>query len=267
MKTIIAISRKDLIDVLKNWDKRWSLFYILLVSGFVIYLIFKRTPVQKIGFPLYHSFEDELVNNLYKSLGLLVFDSQTAFILLQFNTIYFFLIGLIGLLPLVLSTTSIVAEKEHKTIENLFSLPLSDKEITAGKIIASILPSLLLSTLCYIAIVILTFMKLGFPAARYLLSTKWWLLHFFIVPIYALFSAWIGFCISLKAKSSRSAMIISFFPALLMFFLIYYPIIHGTVIFGFNFMLCSIFGGILLVIISQTIAKQLFNREKIICNY
>ncbi len=265
MKYAIAIVKKDSSDFLKNYKVRFFIFFSLVV--FYIILLLGRTPDKKV-ISIFSTFSKDKVNYLYKVLDITIFDSQTAFVL--FNTHYFYALDIVLMLPLVLSCLFILSEKEQKTIESLFMLPINDSNIFMGKIIASIIPSFFLTILSYLITIVLIFFKFGPSATNYFLDLKWWILHFVTVLIYSIFTALFGFCISIKSETSRSSLTIS--SVLLINFFIFvtllllFPILHSTIIFNNKLNIYSSILGITLSVISLTIAKGLFNHKKIICN-
>jgi len=187
--------------------------------------------------------------------------------MLQFNTVYFFIIALIScVMPFVLSATSLTTEKEQDTLETLFALPFTTKEILTSKIIASVVLPFLGSLMCYPFVIAAVYLKYDAAIAYYLLGIKWWLLHLIIVPIYALVTASGGICISLKVKTSRAAIFIAalfYIP----FMGIIIPLMYGTLLFNFQFILFSIIAGSIMFVILFLLAFHLFDREKMLLRY
>jgi len=258
--------KKDLLDAIKNWEILYSIISIPILTIFIIILLIKRETDSNLIFPPHHIHDFSDINALYVVLGLDKFHPQVAFSLLQFNTVYFYAIVLIGLvLPLILSSTSITAEREQGTLESLLILPFSDINFLIAKIMSSTIPTFFLTIICYILINTLAYLYLGFCALNYLLSLKWWILHLIIVPLYATIMATSGICISIKVKTSRAALMLNFIVAI-PFIPLLISLMYGNLIFNLRFAFISIIIGFIMGIIIFVLALHLFNREKLILN-
>jgi len=263
MKPIIAIAQKDLIDDLKTGVLLYVILGIFLAAGLIFYFIFNSGASMEIGPFQQTGTETSLLNSIFKMLDISGFDQKTSFTLLLLNTVYFYILILIALiLPTILSSTCIVSEKEQRTIEYLFTLPIKNNVLLTGKMLGSVIPSFLLVIFCYTTILIFTWIKFNFSTILYLLRPKWWMLHIIILPIYSMLAAWSGICVSVKAKSSYSAISISFL-VILPLILISLLIFEGTLIFNLKFTFFATILGIVLLTLVKTIANHLLNSEKL----
>ncbi len=83
-------------------------------------------------FSLYHQQNPSLDNN------------NLTIIMLTDIKLLNYLLTLTFIIPLFLTIDLIVKKKEEGTIENLFSLPISDFEILLGKVLVSLLTTIIL---------------------------------------------------------------------------------------------------------------------------
>jgi len=106
----------------------------------------------------------------------------------------------------IIGSESFVGERERKTMEALLYTPASDGTLFMGKILASVLPAILISWLAYgvyIVVVNLTswplFGQVWFPLAA------WWPLMFWLTPAIALLGMSATVLISSRAKTFMEA--------------------------------------------------------------
>ncbi|HEX2979731.1 MAG TPA: ABC transporter permease subunit [Anaerolineaceae bacterium] len=118
------------------------------------------------------------------------------------------------MMPLMLSTIvgaeSFVGERERKTLEALIYTPASDAELFVGKVIASVLPAVALSWVCFliygVTVNIASWPVMGrvwFPPAN------WWPLMLWFTPATATFGMAVSVLISSKARTFMEAYQIS----------------------------------------------------------
>ncbi|MHA1791436.1 MAG: ABC transporter permease subunit [Promethearchaeota archaeon] len=117
---------------------------------------------------------------------------------------YFTFIPLI--LTMVISSDSWAGEKERKTAESLLLLPLSDKDLFLAKVLASLIPGLLITWAC--GLMTFTIIDIAaFPILNrvYLPNLSWLYILFILVPILSFFSIFINVLVSTRAKDVKSA--------------------------------------------------------------
>jgi ABC-type Na+ efflux pump permease subunit len=103
----------------------------------------------------------------------------------------FMLAPLFLIMPLMFSSVvgadSFVGERERKTMEALLYSPVTDRELFLGKVLAAVIPAILLSWLTYLVYIIVVnvasyglFQRIWFPLPT------WWPLMFWLTPAFAL---------------------------------------------------------------------------------
>lgn len=178
----------------------------------------------------------------------------------------FFFMPLFLLIPIMISTvlasSSFVGEKEKRTIEGLLYTPLSDSELLMGKLIAVLVPSILLTwASVFLYGLVLDVLGYGVFESMIFPTVHWLIMMFVIAPLLTFFSTMLVLMVSQKSKSSKSAQYVA------MILLI--PIIgmmisqaSGLMIFG----VILAVGLIILNIIRFNIVTKMFVREKIVLN-
>lgn len=170
------------------------------------------------------------------------------------------------ILPTVLAADSFVGEKDRKTIVNLLVAPISDLEIYLGKVLSTIIPTMiaiLVAGIIYIAsTTYVTLQVLGFP---YLLNPKFIALITIVTPLLVIASTNLMIWISTRTSTTRDAQQLGSTISLIgvpfilsaMFTLYFYPIY---------------FVGVLLLLVgidyfSIRLGIGLMNREKLYFSY
>jgi len=129
-----------------------------------------------------------------------------------------------GMMPIVISSDSFAGEKERKTMEGVLLLPMNKTELILGKVLASFIPSIIITLAClFIPSIIITlacFFTLGIIVNVMLLSYLDGVILFFsdipimlvgllLAPFWALLNIQISVIISSRAKDMKSAQSIS----------------------------------------------------------
>lgn len=176
---------------------------------------------------------------------------------------FFFLI-ISALLPLYISSYSIVGEKIEKSLETLLATPTTDGEILMGKYIAAALP-----TLPSIYLGAIVFMILSDIFTGSLLYPNWTfgVVMLACVPFAIMYGVSLGVFASSKASSVQSAYQlggISLIP-----FFILYVLGEINIISLTNITNILIISGVLLIIdlFMFYISKGTFNRERILTQW
>jgi ABC-type Na+ efflux pump permease subunit len=125
-------------------------------------------------------------------------------------TIGYMLAPFLLIMPLMLSTIigaeSFVGEKERKTLEALIYTPTRDSELFLGKMLASILPAIVLAWISFILYGIVANLaawpvmgRIWFPTAT------WWPLILWLTPAIATLGLGVTVLISIRAKTFMEA--------------------------------------------------------------
>jgi len=178
-----------------------------------------------------------------------------------------YLIFIAIMTPFFLLTEAFIPEKENRTIENLFSLPISDSEILIGKMAVSSFSVIVITVSIYIFLLGFSYLNTKF-IFDYLLSFKWGLLIFLLIPLLNFFVNLLTIFIVTKVNKMQTAQYLTII-ILSPFFVIYMMIIeNGTLLFlEPKYLLFSI---LLLLILNSLFFKSaltFFNRERILTKY
>lgn len=118
--------------------------------------------------------------------------------------------GFFLLIPVMFSTViaanSFAGEKERRTLEGLLYTPVSDSELVVGKIVASFLPTIVFTWMCY-AIYVGIVVWLGNPivGSAFFPTGNWWALMLLLVPAVSLLVISIVVMVSTKARGFQEA--------------------------------------------------------------
>ena len=113
-----------------------------------------------------------------------------------------------GLIPGILASDSFAGEKERKTMESIALLPISKIELIIGKVLTALLPSLLISFVCFgIMGVVTNMILLNFLEGNILIFTDltFLLIVFVLSPILAFVIIIISTIISSRTRDLKTA--------------------------------------------------------------
>ena len=117
-----------------------------------------------------------------------------------------------GMMPIIISSDSFAGEKERKTMESVLLLPINKTELILGKVLASFIPSILISLACFFTLgIIINIMMLPYLESNILFYTdsSIMLTGLLLAPFWALLNIQISVIISSRAKDMKSAQSIS----------------------------------------------------------
>ncbi|MBV7504013.1 ABC transporter permease subunit [Bacillus sp. sid0103] len=149
------------------------------------------------------NFPDEELRNTLAALPTMGYKS--AYYFLNFMMIPFFLMTAI-INSFVTSSNSFAGEKERNTLETLLFAPISITELFLGKVIASFVPTIIITFVAFIlnAVIVNLISFRVFNEILYLDST-WLLLMFWVIPALVIFSIVLIVLVSARVKSFQEA--------------------------------------------------------------
>jgi ABC-2 type transport system permease protein len=100
---------------------------------------------------------------------------------------------------------SVIGEKQARTLEPLLATPLKTSELLAAKVISAAIPGVVLTTVCYIAYVVLIAMLAEPGVWRALLTPRSFGLVFLVGPLASLLGLQLAVCASSRVNDPRSA--------------------------------------------------------------
>lgn len=210
-RSIWAIARKDLKEVRQN-KVAWG-------PAIIVPLIFAiLMPILLIVLPQMIPVEDverELgdINVLLSKLPPSMQSLFNGLSLEQMFVLYltgFMLAPLFLILPLMFSAVvgadSFVGERERKTMEALLYTPATDLELFLGKVLASVIPAILLSWLTYLVyIIVVNVASFGLFGRIWFPLPTWWPLMFWLTPALAVLGISATVMISARVKTFMEA--------------------------------------------------------------
>lgn len=168
--------------------------------------------------------------------------------------------------PGFLALSALTAEKENRTIECLFLLPVSDKEILFAKIMSSIPFAIIGTWLLYVVFVIISAIYHSMTFATYLVNWKFIIELLMLIPLVSILSALGGIIISISVSDTRTALSISFIPGSILISMCF-MLAFGIVAFSVGILIIAAIMLCMLNIVVLGIALSCFKREKILLRY
>jgi len=167
------------------------------------------------------------------------------------------------MVPNMISSDSIVGEKERKTVEALLSLPLSDEELLAAKIMSSVLPGLVATLLFVIPhVILIDLLVYPYLGALFLPDLRFMLYLGLLTPLAALASVLFTVMISARVSTIRDAQQLTGFLILPLLLLVV-----GQLFLLMLHPLLILIGAAVLVFVDFVlfrISLRVFNRERLV---
>jgi ABC-2 type transport system permease protein len=183
------------------------------------------------------------------------------------NALLLFILLIPSVLPTVIASYSFVGEKLSKSLEPLLATPTTDLELLMGKTMAILLPTVLITWLSAIPMIIIVDVVTQPLLGYYLLPNAIWLVAVLLVaPLFAVLSVLLNVVISSKVTDVRSSQQIGgiiVLPAIAFFIIT----LVGLVILSLTNML--LFAAIILALdaLAFYLAVKAFKREEILVRW
>lgn len=173
MKKAIAIMKKDLKEISRNFQVFGVMLLIPIIFGVVFPIIISvvaaAVPPEEIGFLI----------NLYSG--------------------FFLMMG--AIIPTVVASDSFAGEKERKTIEALLAAPISDGELFLGKVLVSFVPTIALTYVSATIFCVLVNIALG----AFILPNLNFIYILLATPLFTLLAIETTVFVSVRVKGFREA--------------------------------------------------------------
>lgn len=210
-RSIWAIARKDLKEVRQNKAAWGPAIALPLIFAILMPILFAGLPQVMPVEDIQRELGD--METLSKNLPPAVRVTLEGLKLEQMFVLYmaaFMLAPLFLIMPLMFSSVvgadSFVGERERKTMEALLYSPATDMELFLGKVLAAVIPAILLSWLTYLVYIVVVnaasfnlFGRIWFPLPT------WWPLMFWLTPAFALLGISATVMISARVKTFMEA--------------------------------------------------------------
>lgn len=130
---------------------------------------------------------------------------KSVYYFLNFMMIPFFLIVAI-INSMVTSSNSFAGEKERNTLETLLFAPISVAELFVGKVIASLIPSVVITFAAFVLnAVIVNIIAYPYFKEVLFINANWLILMFWVIPTLVLFNIVLNVLVSARVKSFQEA--------------------------------------------------------------
>jgi len=268
-RSIWAIARKDLKEVFANRTV-WAPV-ILLPLVFVLFLpvmlivLPMRVPQNRMNIP--EDFIPRLLAQVPAGLAEVIAPLPPAqqISLLMVSTVFAPMLLTIPLMiASMIGANSFAGEKERKTLEALLYTPASDGELLLGKMLAAVLPSVLLSWLSFaLYAVVVNAASWPLVGRIWFPTPTWWPLMFWVTPAIAVLGLGFTVLISSKVNTFMEANQLSGLSVLVVVALVISQI-TGVLFLGMG--LTLLLGAVLWLIdaVLVTVAIKTFSRSSLI---
>jgi ABC-type Na+ efflux pump permease subunit len=208
-RLIRAIAIKDLKEVRQNRMAWMPALIVPLIFAVALPLVFLAIPRAFAGGDFMSGELDDLMGMvspaLAEQLEGLNPEQMVTVLLLGYLLAPMFLI-----MPLmfagIVGAESFVGEKERKTLEALLYSPASDQELFLGKLVASVIPAIALSLLCFAAYTIVLNL-VGWPIMGriWFPLPHWWPLMLWVAPAVATLGMAVSVIVSTRVSTFMEA--------------------------------------------------------------
>jgi ABC-2 type transport system permease protein len=240
-----------------NWTSVWQVFVKdmqeLSKNRYVFYsMLF--LPVLLVAISIF---------NIYSAVTSDSPASTVSLLVTTFSTIIIFIPAIISVL---IGATSVVIEKNNRSLEPLLATPITDAELLVGKALTPFVPAIILGLLAY-GVIIPAVDYLTYPIfGAYVLPTHMMLYQMFVLtPLVGLFGTFVALFISTKIKDVRGAQQVSMLTVMPLFVIL----IIGSLSLASTFDLLIVVTLVLILAVvgfAMLTIKQ-FNRESILISW
>jgi ABC-2 type transport system permease protein len=261
MQHISSIFRREWKEILKNRTllQTMVLMPILLVALPTGVILFMNSVVLDFA-------EKNRAPEVVSKFGTISGADNTTVLAGLITLCFTFFLPLPAVLPMTIASSSLVNEKEKRSLEPLLATPVKTSEILWGKSLSAIVPAIILTWVSFILLVLVLGLILNRNVITKLDLPLWFAIIGLWTPALATWTTLVGVAISSRAKDARAATQAGSFMVIPILALI---IGMGTGVVVINW---AVFGiGLILwlmaVAVAYYIANQLFDRETILTRW
>lgn len=239
---VFELMKKDLQDIRQNGYVLYSLLFVPIILA-VIGILGTVGTILALG------------PNAANTTGV---DTSTIF------SSMFVLIP--AIMTTLIGSTSVVLEKNNRSLEPLLATPITDTEFFAGKALAPLIPGVLISYLSYAIFIVatdaLTFGKLGYFMFPTILT---YIQMFFLVPVVGMLGTFASLIVSSRTKDIRAAQQLSSLVVLPVLILVYIPLFAAGADILINMVLGAVLLGVAIALF--TVCVKAFRRENVLVSW
>ncbi len=132
-------------------------------------------------------------------------DQMHAFLMMMNDQYLFYFLIIPMMMPVYIAAYSIIGEKETKSLEPLLATPISVWELVIAKSAAAVVPSVLLTWLSFMALILGGYLIMPEPVFLGLIRPVWLVGMALLSPLLALLSVFSGMIVSSRMNDPRAA--------------------------------------------------------------
>jgi ABC-type transport system involved in multi-copper enzyme maturation permease subunit len=174
-----------------------------------------------------------------------------------------YMLGIPALVPVFVAAAAVANERQQGTLEPVLTTPITREEFLLGKAMASLIPSLAVAYLLYVAYLILVTLLAQPTIAAALIQGPDLLAQVLLTPLLAVWTIWVGMAVSTRSGDLRVAQQLGAVVSL--------PPVFVVVLIALNVIPLSValvVGAVAVLIAGDVlgwrIVSRLFDRERLI---
>jgi ABC-2 type transport system permease protein len=253
MRKVLVILRKEFLDMLQQ---RTLLYTILLPP--LLFVVIPFIFLQRVG-----SASRASSLHLPSLQGLTLHEYSQALIGTTFSNIYILLAMIV---PSTIAAYSIIGEKSNRTLEPLLATPVRRWQLLAGKILAALLPAVLLTWVSGGLFIAELAIFTDADVVSHVVTGGWLILFLAGTPLLGLIAVAVMTAISSRVNDTRTAQQLSIWAVVPIA-----GIILGELSGQFELtVLAAVIAGLILIPVAVLLtwgAAQLFDRETILTRW
>lgn len=263
-RRVRALTRKDLLELVRSPQTLAPLIVVPLVFAVVLpvaVILLGASPALTSTVTGLQAFLDNLPAGIVPE-GLGTDQTLVYAVLVFFLAPFFLIIPVMG--ASVIASSSIVGEKERRTIEGLLYTPVTDRELVLAKVLVSAVPSIAMTWMAFGVYTALVGVLAGpMMGGMFFPTPTWWVLMASVVPLVAFLATALVVAVSERSSTTQGAQSLSV--------LIVFPIIGLVVSQAMGVLMLDtgvalVAAGVLLVadVVAFALVSGRLHRERIV---
>ena len=174
-----------------------------------------------------------------------------------------YMLGIPALVPVFIAAAAVASERQQGTLEPVLTTPITREEFLLGKALASLIPSLAVAYVLYLAFLVLVTLLAQPTIAAALIQGPDLLAQVLFTPLLAVWTIWVGMAVSTRSSDVRVAQQLGALVSL--------PPVFVVVLIALNVIPVSLalaVGSVVVLIVLDVlgwrITSRLFDRERLI---
>jgi ABC-type transport system involved in multi-copper enzyme maturation permease subunit len=188
---------------------------------------------------------------------------QSASGALTHEHVLLYMLGIPVLVPVVIAAYAVAGERQQETLEPALTTPIRAEEFLLGKALAAFGPSVVIAYAVYVIYLALVALMAQPGVAAALIQGPDLVAQLLFTPLFAIWSIWVGFGVSVRVSDLRVAQQVGLLASL--------PPVFVILIVALNIVppspVLAIAGGVLLLVLDLAgwrFTARLFDRERLI---